>query len=752
MRDTASMADRQLGPWRLLDRLGRGGNAQVWRVEHVDSGELAALKEINARRVDREPYQRFITEIETLRGLGDYPGVLPLIDDHVPKHPSEADGPWLVMPIAQPIRTALAEADLPAVVRAVQRIADTLARLQSEHGLGHRDVKPANLYELAGQALVGDFGLVALPDRSGLTRQGKPLGPANFIPFEMLNAPATADPFAADVYSLAKALWVLACGVDFPPPGHQPASAAPHRIADYCPYPNAERLDELVDASTQLDPRGRPGMARNANDLHAWLGLPAEPRDFAMAEAAAAARGRLSAELGEAERIERWKQAAHAAVRRFDELATPLNVAVKAADPRARVGVVDKLVDQMLRTLLEMGSPEILFHWTRTSLIAAGGPLSYVLRIGRGIELTENGELIIRAMLDLGLDGVMQTDMHWTDEERVVPVGSVQQEAALQGAVAKLGEKLQEGLLMFAGIELAGPPRRGLTAGAGEGELVDVLGGDGGGVELAGVVEAQPPEHLLVFVVVGVGEDAPEVRVSPGAAAVLWRAGALGDDQDRVGDVRVGVEQVFDDDLVLPVVAEVVGVAEASAEVDELAECDLALVAEPELGIGVAELLLAEGEHVHVVVLPAERCLEDLVQVIEAGVGAEMQPPPDRRLGHAEQLDLDLHDDVVGGAVVAHRGSRCAGRRQPTVRRSSDSERPGRSRVSLAGELLVVGDQAGEPSPERERPGVGALAVHRAVLVDRAGDGDEPSGGGVEDDGLPACFELVADDPVADLA
>ena len=76
--------------------------------------------------------------------------------------------------------------------------------------------------------------------------------------------------------------------------------------------------------------------------------------------------------------------------------------------------------------------------------------------------------------------------------------------------------------------------------------------------------------------------------------------------------------------------------------------------------------------------------------------------------------------------------------------------RPASTWIS-AGELLVVGDQTGEPSSERERPGVGAFAVHRAVLGDCAGDRDEPSGGGVEDDRLLVAFELVADDPVADL-
>jgi len=61
--------ERQLGSWRLGEELGRGGNGKVWKVENVETGAFAALKELNTSKVDREPYKRFITEIEALRGL-----------------------------------------------------------------------------------------------------------------------------------------------------------------------------------------------------------------------------------------------------------------------------------------------------------------------------------------------------------------------------------------------------------------------------------------------------------------------------------------------------------------------------------------------------------------------------------------------------------------------------------------------------------------------------------------------------------
>jgi serine/threonine protein kinase len=450
LRDTSCVPDRQLGPWRITGTLGRGGNAKVYRVQHVQTQTEGALKAINARHIDREPYRRFVNEIETLRQLGNYPGILPVIDDHIPNEPSAEDQPWLVMPVASPLRDALAEADLPGIVRSIAGIADTLARLGTEHRFAHRDIKPANLYELTGNAVVGDFGLVALPDRGGLTKEGKPLGPANFMPFEMLNEPATADPFAADVYSLVKTLWVFACGVDFPPPGHQPASATPHRIADYRPYPNAAHLDELVDRATLLDPGSRPTMAAVVSDLQAWLSLPVERHEFDLTQAAAAVRERLGREISQAERVDRWKNSAYTAVRRFDELISPLNETLKAADPRAKVSVVDQLTDGWLKTLEVMGAPEVLFHWTRASTISAGEPIPYMLRVGRGIELLEDGSLVIRTIIDLGLDGVMQTDMHWAGAERVVPVGSTEQELALQEATAELAEQLGIALTTFA--------------------------------------------------------------------------------------------------------------------------------------------------------------------------------------------------------------------------------------------------------------------------------------------------------------
>lgn len=201
----------QVGPWKLdRELLGEGGNAVVRQGHHATTGDLAAVKLIKTRKITSEPYLRFVREIETLRSIGPTPGVLPVIDSYLPAVPSRDDRPWLAMPIATPIGVALTGRSLSDVVRSVHAVALTLANLHEIHGLAHRDIKPANLFVYQQDYVIGDFGLVATPDLDELAKTGRPLGPTFFMADEMISNPKSADPYRADVFALAKTLWVLA--------------------------------------------------------------------------------------------------------------------------------------------------------------------------------------------------------------------------------------------------------------------------------------------------------------------------------------------------------------------------------------------------------------------------------------------------------------------------------------------------------------------------------------------------------------
>jgi serine/threonine protein kinase len=227
------------GKWHRLEKLGSGGNAKVWKVIDKD-GREGAIKILNAKDPNSEPYKRFRTEIELLRKIGTTSGVLPLLDEHLPAKPTENDPAWLVTPVAIKLRDAIGMYQtLTTVVDAINSISKTLSKLVLEFQVSHRDIKPDNLYSLDNQWMIGDFGLVDFPGKEALTADGAKLGPMYYIAPEMLADAATADGFAADVYSLAKTLWVLATGQHYPLAGELRIDTETCRLSTYVVHPYA---------------------------------------------------------------------------------------------------------------------------------------------------------------------------------------------------------------------------------------------------------------------------------------------------------------------------------------------------------------------------------------------------------------------------------------------------------------------------------------------------------------------------------
>src|SRR4051794_37471296 len=83
--------EQRVGPWLLREQLGRGGNASVWAATHCEDGTTAAVKLINTKKVDREPYRRFVREIEFLRAHQEVRGLLPLVGAHLPDELTKDD-------------------------------------------------------------------------------------------------------------------------------------------------------------------------------------------------------------------------------------------------------------------------------------------------------------------------------------------------------------------------------------------------------------------------------------------------------------------------------------------------------------------------------------------------------------------------------------------------------------------------------------------------------------------------------------
>lgn len=274
-RDVKLKAGTQVGPWTMISELGSGGNGVVWLAERADT--TAALKVLANPGGDR--WARFRDEVEVMRRLGDHPGVLRLIDAYVPQVRGK-ERAWLATPEATPVAVALADATVAEVVEAVRHYAEVLADLAAQ-GIHHRDVKPDNLFAYESNWVLGDFGLAAYPGKEPLTTNARKLGPLYFIAPEMLREPDSADAEPADVFSLAKTLWVLATGQRYPPEGQIRVDVSAHELSQWVSSDGLLALGLVLEQATDVQPGDRPTMTDFARALERWAAGGAAQDDHA---------------------------------------------------------------------------------------------------------------------------------------------------------------------------------------------------------------------------------------------------------------------------------------------------------------------------------------------------------------------------------------------------------------------------------------------------------------------------------------
>ena len=443
-------AGSQVGPWCLVRPLGEGGNAEVWVARRDNETDLA-VKILRDRRPDAVSYQRFRREIETHRQLGTRADLVPMLDWHLPEEPDRRDRAWMSMPIAEPVREALASAPLEQVVEAVAAFAETLADLQTQFGIAHRDIKPGNLYRYEDGWAVGDLGLIDLPGADSLTETDRIVGPANFVAYEMMSSPATADPHLADVYSLSKTLWVLATGQTWPPPGHQPQNNALQAIGAYRAHTRTRDLDHLIDQSTR-GPAERPSLASFASELRAWLDEATvnEQPDLDLGDVAARIRTQLAPEMARQELMEARLEACRADAVQLGELLEPLIQAVEEAAPNAERHPDMQLVRPMLLPPPTIGAPSVDQSWLHGVRIVGPGTLPMAFDLMAVVAALDNGlEHIAGACIVKRERVIGGSFMQRYGHIQVTP-GSLESRQAIRALVDAMREDLRAALQAFA--------------------------------------------------------------------------------------------------------------------------------------------------------------------------------------------------------------------------------------------------------------------------------------------------------------
>jgi Protein kinase domain len=443
-------AGSTVGPWTLVRFLGEGGNAEVWACRR-DGEPERAVKILRDRRPDAVSYQRFRREIETHRQIGSRPDLLPMIDWHLPDEPTRRNRAWMSMPIAEPVREALSSAPLETVVKAVAAFAQTLAELQESYGIAHRDVKPGNLYRHEDAWAVGDLGLIDLPGADSLTETDRIVGPANFVAYEMMTSAATADPHLADVYSLAKTLWVLATGQVWPPPGHQPQGDGLQAIGAYRAHARTADLDGLIDLSTRA-PQERPLLARFAAELRAWLDEPtmAEEGDLNLGDVAARIRAQLAPEIARQELSQKRREAAWQDAAQLGELLEPLIEAVGDAAPNMERGPGIEMVQALLLPPPTIGAPTVDQQWLYGARVVGPGPLPIAFDLMAVVAALDNGLEHIAGALIVKRERVLGTGFMTRYGPWQVMPGSLEARQAIRSLIDEMSNDLPAALQAFA--------------------------------------------------------------------------------------------------------------------------------------------------------------------------------------------------------------------------------------------------------------------------------------------------------------
>ncbi|MEV3990003.1 serine/threonine-protein kinase [Streptomyces sp. NPDC049837] len=266
----------QIGPFRLLGRLGSGGMGRVYLARSA-GGRTVAVKVVHAELAAEDEFRRrFAREVAALEKVGGA-GTAPVLGAD-----TAAEAPWVAIGyVAGPsLRTVVGDEYGPLPAASVRSLAVGLARaLEHIHaaGLVHRDLKPANILLTVDGPRIIDFGIARAVDTvtdGGLTSTGAVVGSPGFMSPEQVRGERLTP--ASDVFCLGSVLAYAATGRAPFGTADSGVHAMMFRIAhdepDLTGLP--AELDDLVRGCLAKDPAARPTAAHLAAHIEAgepWL-------------------------------------------------------------------------------------------------------------------------------------------------------------------------------------------------------------------------------------------------------------------------------------------------------------------------------------------------------------------------------------------------------------------------------------------------------------------------------------------------
>src|SRR5690349_19601137 len=257
---TATVEVRQTlgGRYKLLDELGSGGMAVVWRARDEVLGRPVAVK-LLAGRYSGDPQSRArIRDEARAAATLSHPNIAQVYDYG---EATDTGTPYVVMELVNgpTLQQRVAGGKLPprTVFRICGEVAAALAAAHA-HGLVHRDIKMANIMVTPAGAKVVDFGIAAAvgPVAPEETLVGTPA----YLAPERLTGAAVLP--ASDVYALGVLLYRLLAGESPWSVESTTQMLQAHVYVEPAPFPPTPGVPPAVAAliarCLRKDPEARP--------------------------------------------------------------------------------------------------------------------------------------------------------------------------------------------------------------------------------------------------------------------------------------------------------------------------------------------------------------------------------------------------------------------------------------------------------------------------------------------------------------
>ncbi len=212
---TDTLIGIKIGPYEILEKIGVGGMAEVYKGRHVALQRLVAIKFLGrSLQADQGLTQRFRREAQAIAAMR-HPNIVQVHD-----FGNFEGGHYLVMEYVEGTdlrrdidrRRQKKKPFTPAeILNVIKQIAQALDYAHKQ-GIIHRDVKPGNiLLTKDGQAILGDFGLVMLRDRISQATLGTSFGTPEYIAPEQAMDSRAALP-QSDIYALGGIVYEMVTG------------------------------------------------------------------------------------------------------------------------------------------------------------------------------------------------------------------------------------------------------------------------------------------------------------------------------------------------------------------------------------------------------------------------------------------------------------------------------------------------------------------------------------------------------------